>query len=195
MADIYYEDTPVRVVVAGTPQTLTASYIAAEIVDQVGEENLVVGPQGDPGPAGRDGAPGVGVPAGGTAGQVLAKSSSTDYATGWVTPLAIGTTSTTALRGDARAADVGAAAASHTHTASAISDSTTTGRAVLTATDAAAARTATGAAPAAASMGVIVYAGNVSAARPTGHAQVAWVGWPSTPTNWAAGDVVLRAGS
>ena len=35
---------------------------------------------------GADGQDGVGVPAGGTAGQVLAKSSGTDYATEWITP-------------------------------------------------------------------------------------------------------------
>lgn len=40
------------------------------------------GPKGDPGEAG---APGVGVPAGGAAGQVLAKASNTDYDTEWVT--------------------------------------------------------------------------------------------------------------
>ncbi len=53
------------------------------------------GPQGDPGPAGADGAPGadgadgangVGVPAGGTAGQVLSKIDGTDYNTQWVAP-------------------------------------------------------------------------------------------------------------
>jgi hypothetical protein len=53
------------------------------------------GPQGEPGaagaqgPAGNDGAagdPGVGVPTGGTVGQVLAKIDSTDYSTEWVTP-------------------------------------------------------------------------------------------------------------
>lgn len=38
------------------------------------------GPQGDPGP------PGPGVPAGGTDGQVLTKTSATDYATAWETP-------------------------------------------------------------------------------------------------------------
>jgi len=41
------------------------------------------GPQGPAGPAGPSGAPGVGVPAGGTTGQVLTKSSATDYATVW----------------------------------------------------------------------------------------------------------------
>ena len=40
------------------------------------------GPQGDPGPAGADG---LGVPAGGTTGQVLAKASNADNDTEWVT--------------------------------------------------------------------------------------------------------------
>ena len=44
------------------------------------------GPQGLPGLPGFDGAPGVGVPTGGTAGQVLAKNSNTNYDTGWTTP-------------------------------------------------------------------------------------------------------------
>lgn len=57
------------------------------------------GPQGDPGPAGADstvpgpagpagptGPAGPGVPTGGTAGQVLAKNSASNYDTGWVTP-------------------------------------------------------------------------------------------------------------
>lgn len=61
--------------------------------------------------------------------------------------LAIGTTSTTAMAGNKTftAAEVGAAPASHTHTAANISDSTTVGRSVITAADAAAARTAIGA--------------------------------------------------
>ncbi len=50
----------------------------------------IQGVQGDPGPAGADGSDGVGVPAGGTDGQVLAKASATDYATEWVTPSAGG---------------------------------------------------------------------------------------------------------
>lgn len=37
-----------------------------------------------PGPKGDQGDPGVGVPTGGTAGQVLAKNSSTNYDTSWV---------------------------------------------------------------------------------------------------------------
>ncbi len=43
------------------------------------------GPAGATGPAGADGADGVGVITGGTTGQVLAKASSTDYDTEWVT--------------------------------------------------------------------------------------------------------------
>ena len=49
----------------------------------------VQGPKGDPGdqgPAGADGAPGVGVPTGGTVGQVLSKTGTEDFATGWTDP-------------------------------------------------------------------------------------------------------------
>lgn len=42
------------------------------------------GPKGDVGPQGPQGDPGVGVPTGGSTGQVLAKSSDSDYATQWV---------------------------------------------------------------------------------------------------------------
>lgn len=42
------------------------------------------GDQGDPGPAGADGTDGQGVPIGGTAGQILAKTDSTDYNTYWM---------------------------------------------------------------------------------------------------------------
>src|SRR4029077_4564838 len=51
------------------------------------------GPEGPPGPTGPTGPPGadgVGVPAGGTDGQVLTKTSSTDYATDWEPPAAGG---------------------------------------------------------------------------------------------------------
>ena len=53
----------------------------------------IQGPQGNPGTNGADGAQGPagpGVAAGGTTGQVLAKTSDTDYATGWTTPAAGG---------------------------------------------------------------------------------------------------------
>lgn len=53
------------------------------------------GAQGAPGADGQDGADGVGVPAGGTAGQVLAKINGTDYNTEWVTPSGGGTASGT----------------------------------------------------------------------------------------------------
>jgi hypothetical protein len=60
--------------------------------DGTGWDNLgtLAGPQGEDGPAGADGAPGadgadgVGVPAGGTTGQVLGKASGADYDTAWV---------------------------------------------------------------------------------------------------------------
>lgn len=47
---------------------------------------IPAGATGSAGSAGAKGDPGVGVPAGGTTGQVLAKSSGADYATGWITP-------------------------------------------------------------------------------------------------------------
>lgn len=56
------------------------------------EASNIKGPQGETGPAGQDGtdgqdgAPGVGVPSGGSQGQVLTKASATDYDTTWTTP-------------------------------------------------------------------------------------------------------------
>lgn len=44
------------------------------------------GPTGEQGPKGDDGDPGVGVPAGGTSGQVLAKSADGDFLTAWIDP-------------------------------------------------------------------------------------------------------------
>ena len=46
--------------------------------------NVMDGADGAPGQPGRDGTDGVGVPTGGTTGQVLAKASGTDYDTEWV---------------------------------------------------------------------------------------------------------------
>lgn len=60
------------------------------------------GATGSQGPTGAAGTNGVGVPTGGTTGQVLAKSSATDYATTWVTPTAGtggGTGTVTAVNG------------------------------------------------------------------------------------------------
>jgi len=59
-------------------------------VDYFDIQHVLRGSAGPSGPAGSDGAPGsqgvpgVGVPAGGTTGQVLAKDSDTDYDTGWL---------------------------------------------------------------------------------------------------------------
>lgn len=55
------------------------------------------GPQGPAGADGADGAPGVGVPTGGTAGQVLSKIDSADYNTEWTTPQSGGGYSSTTL--------------------------------------------------------------------------------------------------
>ena len=55
----------------------------------------VTGPQG---PQGDPGTPGVGIPVGGSTGQVLAKTSSADYATGWTTG---GTVTSVDVSGDA----------------------------------------------------------------------------------------------
>lgn len=83
-----------------TGQTLGDAYIAIDTgnmwtytgTSDVGSVNGFVdtgairGPAGVDGADGADGDDGVGVPVGGTTGQVLAKSSSTNYATSWVTP-------------------------------------------------------------------------------------------------------------
>ena len=91
------------------------------------------GPQGPQGPAGPTGATGAtgpagaagqGVPVGGTTGQVLAKTSATDYDTEWV---------------DQTGGGAGSVSSDD------ITDATVVGKAVLTATDAAAARSAIGA--------------------------------------------------
>lgn len=113
-----------------------------------------------PGPEGPAGPPGEGVRAGGDTGQTLVKVGPEDFNTGWVDPGAasVPDATTTAkgklqlagdLAGTADAPTVpglaGKAAAEHTHPAGDVSDSTTVGRAVLTAADAATARGAIGA--------------------------------------------------
>lgn len=71
---------PITIVVQTTNTTIETVIPAAVVVEtQVGS-----GPQGATGAAGADGADGVGVPVGGTAGQVLAKINSTNYNTQWV---------------------------------------------------------------------------------------------------------------
>lgn len=68
--------------------TQTQSGATISITDKTGTTtaNIANGADGAPGQPGQDGADGVGVPAGGTSGQVLAKSSGSDYSTEWVTP-------------------------------------------------------------------------------------------------------------
>ena len=62
------------------PSTKTTVVVPAGETNSV--DLIASGPQGPPGA----GIPGAGVPAGGADGQVLAKSSGTDYATEWVNP-------------------------------------------------------------------------------------------------------------
>lgn len=81
----------------GTPGPAGASaYEVAVANGFVGTEEewlaSLVGPQGATGPQGPTGATGPGVAAGGTTGQALVKTSSTDYATQWATLLAGGLT-------------------------------------------------------------------------------------------------------
>jgi hypothetical protein len=126
---------PVVVEVEGGPQV--------ETVRRSGRP----GPQGEPGPAGP------GVPVGGTTGQVLAKASATDYATEWVDASAgsvawadvtdkptFATVATSGAYSDLTGIPATFTPSAHTHPASAISDSTTAGRSMLTAADAAAQR-------------------------------------------------------
>lgn len=74
-------------VVNGTPKVIyyngtTGTWSSEDLWVSKGPK----GDTGDTGPQGPQGPAGPGVPAGGSAGQVLAKSSSSDYATEWVNP-------------------------------------------------------------------------------------------------------------
>lgn len=92
--------TPANFLVSGQligPQGLTGPQGAQGPVGPQGPQGLqgptgltgpqgpqgIAGPTGPQGVAGAPGAPGLGVPAGGTVGQVLAKASTTDYDTNW----------------------------------------------------------------------------------------------------------------
>lgn len=61
------------------------------------------------GPQGVPGTPGLGVPAGGSTGQMLTKKSGSDNDTEWKTPLKTGTASTDAMPGNKTAGDLGGA--------------------------------------------------------------------------------------
>lgn len=74
-----------------TTTEVVVSIEDADVVVTVDNPSIVVdlaggppGPPGYPGPAGPAGPPGVGIPTGGSTGQVLVKSSVVDYATTWV---------------------------------------------------------------------------------------------------------------
>ncbi len=81
--------------------TLTRAELRRQIVALGGRGGSAV-----PGANGTNGADGVGVPVGGTTGQVLAKTSNADYATGWVDPsgegggVTLGTASVAFTNGD-----------------------------------------------------------------------------------------------
>lgn len=78
----------------------------------------------------------------------------------------------------------------HTHTAAQVSDATTTGRSLLTASTAAAARTTLAAPASAAVEGIVVHDGSAGGGtRPTGYFRVRWVGGAARPTNMATGDI------
>lgn len=72
--------------------------------------------------AGPDGPAGVGVPEGGTDGQVLAKDSSSDYDTAWITPLALSSATPAALGTAAAGSDSSASKADHVHAMPSASD-------------------------------------------------------------------------
>lgn len=63
-----------------------ANLIALTAITGPAGEDGAPGSPGADGADGEDGAPGVGVPAGGTTGQVLTKTGAGDYATGWTDP-------------------------------------------------------------------------------------------------------------
>lgn len=71
---------------ASVTQTETGATVTVTDASGTTTATLTNGQDGAPGQPGQDGADGVGVPAGGTAGQVLTKVDGTDYNTEWTTP-------------------------------------------------------------------------------------------------------------
>lgn len=143
---------------------------AQTLVEAVGVETLR-GPEGDPG------VPGPGLPAGGTAGQIPVKGSSTDYDTDW------GDLPTTLPPTDGSVT-----------LASLVAALKPSGRAG--AADEAVRRLGNGAgeaAPGINAVGAVIYSGDARVARPTGYALVFWI-FPTgvTPTNMAATDVLIE---
>ncbi len=96
---ITLDGTSTRFIVSSPTSATTITPTAGEAWIEVSEIPQVLFL--DRGATGPQGAPGVGVPAGGSAGQVLEKASGTDYDTAWVTPS--GGAGITELTGDATA--------------------------------------------------------------------------------------------
>jgi len=101
-----YTEIPVSWVQSGAGPAIANNasiFLAISVAGQTGPQGPpgptgatgTQGPQGNPGATGAtgpQGPAGPGVAAGGTTGQVLQKTSATDYATGWTTPATIPTT-------------------------------------------------------------------------------------------------------
>jgi len=89
-----YTEIPVSWVKSGTGPAIANNasiFLAISVAGQPGPQGPAgptgaTGPQGPQGATGAQGPAGPGVPTGGTSGQVLQKTSATDYATGWTTP-------------------------------------------------------------------------------------------------------------
>ena len=82
--------------IRGIRQTIPSGYLIGRSKQGDGQPHLIpmTSIKGTPGAPGTPGSNGVGVPVGGTAGQVLTKNSATDYDTGWATPSGGGGSST-----------------------------------------------------------------------------------------------------
>jgi len=88
-----YTEIPVSWVKSGTGPAIANNasiFLAISVAGQPGPQGPQgpTGATGPQGPTGATGPTGPGVPTGGTAGQVLQKTSATDYATAWVKPVA-----------------------------------------------------------------------------------------------------------
>lgn len=76
------------IVIRGIRQVIPTGYILGRTKSGNGQPHLIpiTDIHGTPGAPGAPGSNGVGVPTGGSTGQVLTKNSATDYDTGWATP-------------------------------------------------------------------------------------------------------------
>lgn len=83
MSTVTITELTQNVTVEETTQNITVSGASSFPITIEYNATVVEGGQGAPGQDGADGDPGVGVPVGGTAGQILTKVDSTDYNTTW----------------------------------------------------------------------------------------------------------------